>query len=67
MIFNQVEMEDIKLVKLYNRGERDFSNKELYTIYSRNYKRRSVKIGTPNFSNKMLESIEYRYMGRESR
>jgi hypothetical protein len=36
MIFNQVEMEDIKLVKLYNRGERDFSNKELIRLQNEN-------------------------------
>ncbi|MBS3028090.1 MAG: pentapeptide repeat-containing protein [Dolichospermum sp. DET50] len=65
MIFNQVEMEDIKLVKLYNRGERDFSNQVLYKIYRRNSKRRSVKAGSihepPNFSNKILTEINLSY------
>ncbi|MBD2146556.1 pentapeptide repeat-containing protein [Sphaerospermopsis sp. FACHB-1194] len=57
MISSQVEMKDRELLKRYKKGERDFSNKELYAIYSTNSKRRSVKISTTNFSKKILTEI----------
>ncbi|MFM6726468.1 MAG: pentapeptide repeat-containing protein, partial [Dolichospermum sp.] len=66
MIYTQAEMEDIELLKmkdrellkLYKKGERDFSHQLLYNSRSQ---RRFVIIDIPNFSNKILTEINLSY------
>ncbi len=66
MIYTPAEMEDIELLKmkdrellkLYKKGERDFSNQLLYNSRSQ---RRFVIIDIPNFSNKILTEINLSY------
>ncbi|MFM6280915.1 MAG: pentapeptide repeat-containing protein, partial [Dolichospermum sp.] len=66
MIYTQAEMEDIELLKmkdrellkLYKKGERDFSHQLLYNSRSQ---RRFVSIDIPNFSNKILTEINLSY------
>ncbi|MFM6783905.1 MAG: pentapeptide repeat-containing protein [Dolichospermum sp.] len=53
-----LKMKDRELLKLYKKGERDFSHQLLYNSRSQ---RRFVSIDIPNFSNKILTEINLSY------